>query len=165
MRTLPFLLGILIICKASTGDAQSITPLTINNGGGFATAMEWSIGESVSIANFVTATYSLNTGVLQPTTSSVTAIDPIGNQIMFGPNPVANLLHIKASFSKLGSLSIQLLDAKSIIVFSDQASTVSLLYQKDIVMQFYPSGVYFLRVYFKPTNGNPIMSTYKIIKS
>ena len=71
MRILPFLLGTLIICKASTGDAQSITPFTINNGGGFATAMEWSIGESVSIANFVTATYSLNTGVLQPTTSKI----------------------------------------------------------------------------------------------
>jgi hypothetical protein len=33
--------------------AQSITPSTINNGGGFSTTLEWSIGESASIANLL----------------------------------------------------------------------------------------------------------------
>ena len=47
---------------------QSITPSTINNGGGFSTTLEWSIGESASIANFTSATHLLNTGVLQPIT-------------------------------------------------------------------------------------------------
>ena len=46
--------------------SQTMTPNTINNGGGYSSTMEWSMGESVSIANFIASGYSLNTGVLQP---------------------------------------------------------------------------------------------------
>ena len=55
--------------------AQSITPHAMNNGGGYSSSMEWNLGESVSVANFITSGYSLNTGVLQPMTSIVTAIN------------------------------------------------------------------------------------------
>jgi len=55
--------------------SQTITPHALNNGGGNSSSMEWSMGESVSIANFIASGYSLNTGVLQPMTSIVTAIN------------------------------------------------------------------------------------------
>ena len=149
--------------------SQTMTPNTINNGGGYSSTMEWCMGESVSIANFLTSGYSLNTGVLQPNTSIVTAINEygpavFGNQITIGPNPTTNLLHIKARFNELGNLSFQLLDAKSAIVFTQEAGAIFSSYEKDILMENYPSGVFYMKVYFKPSNGIAKTGIYKIIK-
>lgn len=149
--------------------AQNISPHAINNGGGYSSTMEWSIGESVSIANFIASGYSLNTGVLQPMTSIVTAINEygpavFGTQITIGPNPTSNLLHIKARFNQVGSLSFQLIDAKSAIVFTQDEGTIFSSYDKDIIMENYPSGVFYMKVYFKPSNGNTKTGIYKIIK-
>ena len=131
--------------------------------------MEWSIGESVSIANFIASGYSLNTGVLQPMTSIVTAINEygpavFGAQITIGPNPTNNLLHIKARFNELGNLSFQLIDAKSTIVFTQEAGAIFSSYDKDILMEDYPSGVFYMKIYFKPSNGTVKTGIYKIIK-
>ena len=148
---------------------QTITPYAINNGGGYSSTMEWSLGESVSIANFIASGYSLNTGVLQPMTSIVTAINEygpavFGNQITIGPNPTSNLLHIKARFNQVGNLSFQLIDAKSTIVFTQEAGTIFSSYEKDIFMENYPSGVFYMKVYFKPSTGIAKTGIYKIIK-
>jgi hypothetical protein len=149
--------------------AQNITPYAMNNGGGYSSSMDWSISESTSIANFITPTYSLNTGVLQPINSTVTVIDPNvallpSYQITIGPNPTANLLHIKTKFNELGNLLLQLTDAKSALVFSKEVSVTSSSYENDITMEQYASGVFFLRVYYKPIKGNAKTATYKIIK-
>ncbi len=150
-------------------NAQSITPYTLSNGGGSSSTMEWSFGESVSIANFITSGYSLNTGLLQPMTIIVTAINEygpavFGNQITIGPNPTSNSIHIKARFNQVGSLSLQLIDAKSAIVFTQDAGTIFSSYDKDILMENYPSGVFYMKVYFKPSNGIAKTGIYKIIK-
>lgn len=166
-----FILIILLFVFAGVSNiyTQSITPYTLNNGGGLATNMDWSMGETVSIAHFTTANYILNTGVLQPNTTIVTAINEygpavFGNQITIGPNPTRNVLHIHAKFNELGSLSFQLLDAKSATVLTNEVGTISNIYQKDIVMQNYPSGVFYMKVYFKPNNGSAKTGIYKIIK-
>ena len=149
--------------------SQTITPYAINNGGGYSSTMEWSIGESVSIANFIASGYSLNTGVLQPMTSIVTAINEygpavFGTQITIGPNPTFNLLHFKARFNQSGSLSLQLIDAKSSIVFTQDVGTLFNSYDKDILMENYPSGIFYMKVYFKPSTGSAKTGIYKIIK-
>lgn len=149
--------------------AQSITPYTLNNGGGSAASMEWSMGESVSIAHFASTNYFLNTGLLQPMTSVVTAINeygPIvfGSQITIGPNPTYNLLHIKARFNEMGNLSIHLMDAKLAIVFKHEAGTIFSSFEKDILMDQYASGVFYVKVFFKPSNGISKTGIYKIIK-
>jgi hypothetical protein len=149
--------------------SQTITPHAMNNGGGYSSTMEWSIGESVSIANFIASGYSLNTGALQPMTSIVTAINEygpavFGNQITIGPNPTSNLLHIKARFNQAGNLTYQLIDAKSTIVFTQEAGTIFSSYDKDILMENYPSGIFYMKVYFKPSTGNAKTGIYKIIK-
>ena len=50
--------------------AQSIAPYAFNNGDGFSLSyapnVEWSMGESISIASFKSSEYALNTGLLQP---------------------------------------------------------------------------------------------------
>ena len=149
--------------------AQGISPYAMNNGGGYSSTLDWSIGESVSIANFINSGYSLNTGLLQPMTNIVTAINEygpavFGTQITIGPNPTSNILHIKARFTQAGSLSFQLIDARSAIVFTHEAGTIFSSYDKDILMENYPSGVFYMKVYFKPNNGNAKTGIYKIIK-
>ena len=162
-------LFITFLSNFTEAKAQYITPYTFNNGGGYFSAMEWSIGESVSIANFLASGYSLNTGVLQPMTSIVTAINEygpavFGAQITIGPNPTSNLLHIKARFNQAGSLSFQLIDAKSTIVFTQEAGIIFSSYEKDILMENYPSGIFYMKVYFRPSVGNIKTGIYKIIK-
>ena len=149
--------------------AQSITPNTLNNGGGSAVGMDWNMGESVSIANFSTPNYFLNTGVLQPMTSIVTAINEYGpavygNQIMIGPNPTTNLVHFKGNFTQAGKLSIQVIDAKSSVILTHEAGTIISSYEKDIFMDSYPSGIFYIKVLFKPSNGLAKTGIYKIIK-
>ena len=161
---------ILIYCLIfNLVNGQVISPNTLNNGGGYSSSMEWSIGESVSIANFIASGYSLNTGGLQPMTSIVTAINEygpsvFGSQITIGPNPTSNLLHIKARFNQVGTLSFQLIDAKSTIVFTQEAGTIFSSYEKDVLMENHPSGVYYMKVFFKPSTGITKTGIYKIIK-
>jgi len=166
---LVLIISLFISSGFSTIYAQSITPYTLNNGGGSGATMEWSIGESVSIAHFAAANYFLNTGVLQPMTSIVTAINEygpavFGNQITIGPNPTSNLLHIKARFNQAGNLTYQLIDAKSTIVFTQEAGTIFSSYDKDILMENYPSGIFYMKVYLKQRTGIAKKGIKKLIK-
>jgi hypothetical protein len=162
--------SILIYCLIfNVVNGQAITPYTLNNGGGSSSFLEWSLTESVSVASFIAPGYSLNTGVLQPNTNVVTSINEygplvFGNQIIIGPNPTSNLLHIKARFNQVGSLSIQLIDAKSAIVFTQEAGTIFSSYEKDVLMENYPSGIFYMKVFFKPITGIAKTGIYKIIK-
>jgi hypothetical protein len=162
--------SILIYCLIfNVVNGQAITPYTLNNGGGSSSFLEWSLTESVSVASFIAPGYSLNTGVLQPNTNVVTSINEygpsvFGSQITIGPNPTSNLLHIKARFNQVGTLSFQLIDAKSTIVFTQEAGTIFSSYDKDILMENYPSGVFYMKVYFKPSTGITKTGIYKIIK-
>ena len=160
---------LLLILSATKVQGQSITPHILNNGGGSAASMEWSIGEGASIAPFLAGGLALNTGVLQPMTNLVTGINEygpavFGNQITVGPNPVINLLRFKARLSQVGSLTIQLIDAKLAIVYTQEAGIIYGSYDNDIQMQGYSDGVMYVRVYFKPNNSAAKTGVYKIIK-
>ena len=154
---------------ASKTRAQSISLYTLNNGGGFNNIGEWSIGESVSIANFISNGFTLNTGVLQPTSSTLTGLNELGSsifgdQITIGPNPTFNLIHIKAIFNEPGNISFQLVDSKSASVLNQQPTTIYKSYEKDFVLEKLPSGIFYMKVYFKQTNGKAKTGVYKIIK-
>ena len=163
------LLSIIIASFSLSCYSQSITPLTFNNGGGSSSFLEWSITESVSVASFIAPGFSLNTGVLQPNTNVVTSINEygptvFGSQITIGPNPTLSLLHFKARFTEVGRLSIQLMDAKSAIVLTQDIGTIFSSYEKNISLDDYPSGVFYLKVYFKSIVGNTKTGIYKVIK-
>jgi hypothetical protein len=148
---------------------QTVTPYVLNMGGGYSSTMEWSIGESVSIANFKSNGYSLNTGILQPLTTVVTAINeygPIvfGNQIVVGPNPATKLLHIKASLNEVGEIAFQMFDSRSNNVLSYEGGTIYNNYEKEFFLDHLASGVYYMKIYFKSKNGNTKTGIYKIIK-
>jgi hypothetical protein len=158
-----------ILLFPSTTNAQTLSPFTFNNGGGYSNTLDWSMGESVSIAHFTSFGYSLNTGVLQPTTSITTAIEeygPVvfGDKIIMGPNPTSKLLHIKASFNELGEISFQMFDSKSNNVLSYYGGTIFSTYDKDLYLENLPAGAYYMRVNFKPIIGKAKTGIYKIIK-
>lgn len=169
MRIPLFYFFIFTIVINSTGIAQSITPHTQNNGGGYVKTLEWSIGESISIDYFSAEKIKLNTGVLQPLSNVVTSINEygpavFGNQIVIGPNPTLGILYLKASFTSLGNLKLQLLDAKSQIVSIQDFSSLSKSFNKNLSLEQVPSGIYYLKVFFKPVNANNKIGIYKIIK-
>ena len=163
------LLSILIVSFPICCYCQSITPQTLNNGGGSSSFLEWSFTESVSVASFIVPGFSLNTGILQPNTNVVTSINEygpavFGSQITIGPNPTLSLLHFKARFAEVGRLSIQLMDAKSAIVLTQDIGTIFSSYEKNISLEDYPSGVFYLKVYFKSIVGSIKTGIYKVIK-
>ena len=161
---------IVFICFSWTQiGAQTINLYTFNNGGGFNNTTEWSIGESVSIAYFTSAGYTLNTGVLQPVSILSTGINEygplvFGHQIIIGPNPTSNLLRIKAKFNESGNLSFQILDSKSTLVLTQDAGLIFSTYDKELVLNELASGIFYVRVYFKPLSGTIKTGIYKIIK-
>ena len=149
--------------------SQAITPFTLNIGGGSVVSMDWSMGESVSIAHFATANYSLNTGVLQPMTNELNTLNEYGsslngNQITISPNPTINHVHFKGNFTQAGKLSFQVIDSKSSVLLTHEAGSIIRSYEKDIFLNSFPAGIYFVKVYFKPTNGSVKTGLYKIIK-
>jgi hypothetical protein len=161
-----FLVTSVLLC--TTINAQSINLYTFNNGGGSNSTMEWSIGESASIAYFKSTDFELNTGVLQPLIGNLTSIPygltVFGKQISIGPNPTSNILKIKALFYESGNLSFQLLDSKSSLLLTQDAGFIFNSYEKELILNNFPSGVFYIRIYFKPSSGNPKTGIYKIIK-
>ena len=149
--------------------SQTINLYTFNNGGGFNNTTEWSIGESVSIAHFSSNGYILTTGVLQPLTGLSTGINEygpliFGHQITVGPNPTSNLLRIITVFNEPGNLSFQILDSKSALVLNQDAGLIFSTYNKELMLNELPSGIFYVRVYFKPMSGKTKIGVYKIIK-
>ena len=152
-----------------TINAQTLSPYSFNSGGGYSNATEWSIGESVSIAHFISFGYSLNTGLLQPITTLTTGIEdygPVvfGDKIIMGPNPTSKVLRIKARFNQTGEISFQMFDSKSNNVLSYNGGSIFSIYEKDLYLENLPAGSYYMRVSFKPSNGKAKMGIYKIIK-
>jgi len=163
------IISLVTLLFSTNTKAQTISPFTFNNGGGYSNTLEWSIGESVSIAHFISYGYSLNTGVLQPLTSITTAIEEygpmvFGDKIIMGPNPTSKLLRIKASFNEIGAISFQMFDSKSNNVLNYDGGTIFSKYEKDLYLENLPSGAYYIRVSFKPSTGNAKTGIYKIIK-
>ena len=150
-------------------NAQTLSPYSFNSGGGYSNATEWSIGESVSIAHFISFGYSLNTGLLQPITTLTTGIEDygpmvFGDKIIMGPNPTSKVLRIKASFNEAGEISFQMFDSKSNNVLSYNGGNIFSTYEKDLYLENLPAGSYYMRVSFKPSTGKAKMGIYKIIK-
>ena len=163
------IISLVTLLFSTNTKAQTISPFTFNNGGGYSNTLEWSIAESVSIAHFTSFGYSLNTGVLQPLTIITTAIEEygplvFGDKIIMGPNPTIKLLRIKASFNEVGAISFQMFDSKSNNILIYDGGTIFSKYEKDIYLENIPAGAYYMKVYFKLINGNAKTGIYKIIK-
>lgn len=160
---------LLFLIISNSSNSQSISPATFNNGGGFNGGAEWSISESVSIGSFSANNILLTTGVLQPLSNVVTSINEygplvFGQQISIGPNPAMNYVDFKANFSQVGNLSFQLIDAKSKVILRKEQGSIFSAYQTRLNLDNYPSGLYYIKIFFKPFSGALQTGVYKIIK-
>jgi hypothetical protein len=64
----------------------------------------------------------------------------------------------------MGRLSFQVIDSKSSILLTHEAGINIISYEKDILMHNYPSGIFYIKVIFKPTNGIGKTGIFKIVK-
>ena len=159
---------ILFVTKVSS---QTITPYVLNMGGGYSDnfLMEWSIGESASIGNFLNSKNGLNTGVLQPKNlirkeTNINGPTAFGSQITIYPNLTPNIFYIKGNFVTSGNLKMQLIRDNTTILNTHDAGLVSGNYEKSFSLAPYPDGIFYIKVYFKPNIGNMIIGIYKVIK-
>lgn len=162
----------LFFCSKSR--AQSISPMTQNIGGTLGVQggyrLTYSVGEMVSTTHFVASNNStLSSGFLQSFTPLVTGLDNIYNNlspksISITPNPVVNIAFFHANLGRPGQLEFNVLDVSSNIVFQSETFQVSNILQKRIDFSQFVSGVYYVRVLFKPINGIHEIGVYKIIK-
>ena len=56
------------------------------------------------------------------------------------------------------------MDAKSTIVLTQDIGTIFSSYEKVISLEDFPSGVFYVKVYFKSIEGNIKTGIYKVIK-
>jgi hypothetical protein len=64
----------------------------------------------------------------------------------------------------VGAISFQMFNSKSNNVLSYDGGTIFSKYEKDLYLENLPAGVYYMKVYFKPSAGNAKTGIYKIIK-
>jgi hypothetical protein len=164
-----FLSCVFLISIQLIGFSQSITPYTLNMCGGYSNSLEWSIGESVSVSNFIRPGLELNTGVLQPTANLITSISDFpgqyfSKQIRIGPNPVLSVLYLDIELMESGSISYDLVDLTGIERMHYEAGFVFGNYSQKIDLEKFPSGTYFIRLFFRPNNKELQTAIFKLIK-
>jgi hypothetical protein len=117
----------LILCGAAfCGQAQTITPNTINVCGGFINTgyvqLEWSVGESTAIESFIEPSITVLNGVLQPYTFRVTPslVDNqwAANEIRIFPSPTTGRFEVNVMTPQQGLLQIQLIDNFGLVLAS-----------------------------------------------
>jgi len=162
---------LLFVTKTSS---QTVTPHILNMGGGYSESfkMEWSIGESASISNFLNINNGLNTGVLQPKSRFRKLTNPnvpnvpevLGSQIIIYPNVTSNIVNFKGNFINPGNLEIQLVQNNSFLISTHNPGKVFGNHQTSFSLEKYPDGLFYIKVYFKPEQSDIIVGIYKVIK-
>jgi hypothetical protein len=168
-------LSVFIVCFiiAIQLNAQTISPVVQNIGGNNGQQLDYrldfSIGELSSIEYFISQNNSsLSTGFFQSFTPLVTGINDIAiiesDQINITPNPVLNTFKIKTFFQKPGDIQFQIIDVLSNQKYISQGIRIQGNYEQLMNIEKYASGVYYLKVFFKPTKGVSQGGVFKIIK-
>jgi hypothetical protein len=73
-------------------------------------------------------------------------------------------VHLKGQFNEMGRLSFQVIDSKSFVLLTHEAGTNVSSYEKDILLDNYPSGIFYIKVIFKPNYGIIKTGVFKIVK-
>jgi hypothetical protein len=149
--------------------AQSINPFTVNVGGATYNTLDYSIGESASIAYFqINNQGSLSTGFIQSFTPLVTGIIhqvfEEGDGLTLSPNPATDYVRLKGSLSKPGFFEFHLLDLQGRIL-ETYLSTYYINYlEKEINVAHLTGGTYLIRLIYSSTDGIKQSTSFKFIK-
>ncbi len=152
------LLTILILLGYFSSSAQNISPITINVGGAATKSLDFSIGESASIAYFQsTNQISLSSGFIQSFTPLVTGIVnrvfEEGEEFGLFPNPASDFVRLKGALSKPGFVEFHLIDLQGRILDTFPATYYINYLEKEINISHLQGGTYFIRLIYSSPDG------------
>lgn len=141
-----------------TSSAQSIIPITINVGGGFSKSLDYSIGESASIAYFqISNQINLSSGFIQSYTPLVTGIVnrvfEEGEEFILFPNPATDFVRLKGALSKPGFVEFHLIDQQGRILDTYPTTYYINYLEKEINISHLHGGTYFIRLIYASPDG------------
>ena len=150
-----FLFLVLFVCFTSS--AQSVSPITINVGGGVSKSLDYSIGESASIAYFQsTNQISLSSGFIQSFTPLVTGIVnrvfEEGEEFVLFPNPATDFVRLKGALSKPGFVEFHLIDQQGRILDTYPTTYYINYLEKEINISHLQGGTYFIRLIYSSSD-------------
>lgn len=167
---------IVLLITGSKLSAQSITPYTLNMGGGVATSgyylFEWSLGEGASINAFNNnSTLIVTSGILQPFTGVAPGNNVITaawakDEIAVFPVPTHSILEIDLKLAVSGKLTLQIFNAGGSLLLTkiiDYYQTNSI---QKLDLSALPAGMYFMNVTLTKSTDNMVIrkSAFKIQK-
>jgi hypothetical protein len=160
-------LFIFFVCFSAS--AQRITPFTINLGGNSSKTLEYSIGESASIAYLLNSNQlSLSTGFIQSFTPLVTGIInqvfEEGDGLTLSPNPASEIIHLKGVIARPGFFEFHLIDTQGRILETYPSTYYINYLNKEINVTQLMGGTYFIRLIYASTDGVNQSTSFKFIK-
>ena len=149
-----------------TTSAQSISPFAINVGGATNKTLDFSIGESASIAYFQnSAQFRLSTGFIQSYTPLVTGIInqvfEEGEGLTLSPNPASERIHLKGVLSRPGFFEFHLIDAQGRILETYPSTYFINYLDKEINVTQLMGGTYFIRLIYTSPDGVNQSTSFK----
>jgi hypothetical protein len=167
---------ILLLIASSKLSAQSITPYTLNIGGGVAGSgyylFEWSLGEGSSVNAFNNnSTLIVTSGILQPFTGVapndhfVTAAWA-KDEIAVFPVPTHAILEIDLKLATSGKLTLQIFSAGGAQVLTKVIDYNQVNSIQKLDLSALPAGMYFMNVTLTASTGDKVIrkSAFKIQK-
>jgi hypothetical protein len=149
-----------------SASAQSISPFTINVGGATNKTLDYSIGESASIAYLQNNTQlSLSTGFIQSFTPLITGIInqvfEEGEGLTLSPNPASERIHLKGVLSRPGFFEFHLIDIQGRILETYPSTYYINYLDKEINVTQLMGGTYFIRLIYSSPDGVNQSTSFK----
>ena len=163
------LLTFLVLFCCFSASAQSISPFTINVGGAINSNLNYSIGETASIAYFQSSNQlSLSSGFIQSFTPLLTGIVnrvfEEGEKMVLAPNPATDYVRLKGGLSKPGFIEFHLIDLQGRILDTYPTTYYINYVDKEINTTQLQGGTYFIRLIYSSSDGIKQALSFKFIK-
>ena len=163
------LLTFLVLFSCFSTSAQSISTYTINVGGSVSNNLNYSIGESASIAYFQSSNQlSLSSGFIQSFTPLVTGIVnrifEEGEKIVLSPNPATDYVRLKGGLAKPGFVEFHLIDLQGRILDAHPPTYYINYVDKEINTTQLQGGTYFIQLIYSSSDGIKQALSFKFIK-
>jgi hypothetical protein len=163
------LLTFLVLFSCFSTSAQSISPFTINVGGVINSNLNYSIGESASIAYFQSSNQlTLSSGFIQSFTPLVTGIIirvfEEGEKMVLSPNPATDYVRLKGGLVKPGFVEFHLIDLQGRILDTYSTTYYINYVDKEINTSQLQGGTYFIRMIYSSSDGEKQALSFKFNK-
>ncbi|MHA8093818.1 T9SS type A sorting domain-containing protein [Aquirufa lenticrescens] len=159
----------LLFISVLRAPAQSISPTIINVGGVTSKTLDYSIGESASIAYFQSSNQlALSSGFIQSFTPLITGIVnrvfEAGESLALFPNPATDYVRLKGVLSKPGFGEFHLIDQQGRILETYPSIYYINYLEKEINISHLQGGTYIIRLIYSSSDDLKQSLTFKFIK-